>query len=104
MPATIVDYLEQYKEDPPLLERSLYLVLHDQHMLNADPPYKLIDTLRSKDTYRFRAVKLLDRESSDFRCVPAVALDRFFTLLDAMPESAGKQSYTLHQIIYNTCQ
>jgi hypothetical protein len=98
MPATTVEYLQQYKEDPPKLERSLYLIVHDQQILDADPEYKLMDTLRKNNSCRLRAAKLLKRDSKCFHYVPAVALDRFFALLDATPESAGKQRHTVKQL------
>ena len=95
MRETTVDYVLLYREDPPLLERALYLMIHDQQILNADPNYTLMNALVINRWCRLRAVKLLDRESvRTFQCLPAVALNRFFELLDATPETAGKQNST----------
>jgi hypothetical protein len=92
MPATTAGPLQLHKEEPPQLERPLCLILHDQHILNADPQYKLRGAVSQGRLCRLRVVKLLKRDSKCFQSVPAAALDRFFTLLAAMPEAAGKRS------------
>jgi hypothetical protein len=80
--------IDPYGQGPPHVERALYLVLRDSKLVALDP----LDTLRTaleKHAPFLSDAKLLAVGSHCLAKVPPAAKQRFFTVLNAMPASAG---------------
>jgi hypothetical protein len=76
-------------EQPPALERTLYLILHDKTLQQADPTNTLERVILFNILFRLRAARALTTTSDELQDVPEAARNRFFELMNALPDTAG---------------
>jgi hypothetical protein len=75
------------RERPPLIERALYMILHDRTLRQADRAEELKRAFMSHGLYRLRAARNLKPTSAILQDVPEAARNRFFELINALPDT-----------------
>jgi hypothetical protein len=73
--------ISYFREQPPLISRSLCIILQDQDLRDADPQRVLPSQLYKHKQSRLSNAKLLTHESECLQGVPSQAVDRFLELV-----------------------
>jgi hypothetical protein len=76
-----INSMSHFRELPPLISRSLYIILQDQDLRDADPQRVLPPQLYKHKQSRLSNAKLLTHESECLQGVPSQAVDRFLELV-----------------------